>query len=304
MIISLDVVAGARYAFIHPLAEIKSVSAMAANAKAARDYLYAHGTLWERALYAHHFEGGSLARLHACLATYQNDDGGYGHAFEHDIRCPDSHPLALEFLLSVLRICAIPAGDLLAGVATWLERQLLPDGSLRNPPAVLEHPHAPWWQRGGQDVPIAIVGNLHAQGQSTPVLLDAAARWAQAHMNPSQIRANEWLFLCYRPYEYYFALPESDFVRECRAATLENIVFLAEKMPPEQTYSLFFFATDPASPATQALPQGLLEDALERLYESQQDDGSWPDQHGLAHWYPYTTIYVLLTLRRFGMMDI
>lgn len=277
---------------------------MAASARAARDYLYAHGTLWERALYAYLFEGGSLARLHACLATYQNADGGYGHAFEHDIRCPDSHPLALEFLLSVLRICEIPAGDLLAGTATWLETQLLPDGSLRNPAAVLDYPHAPWWQRGGQDVPIAIVGNLHSQGQSSPALLDAAARWAKLHMTPSQIRANEWLFLCYRPYEYYFALPESDPVRECRAATLENIVQLAENMPPAQTYSLFFFATDPASPVTQALPNGFLENALETLYESQQEDGSWPDQHSLAHWYPYTTICVLLTLRRFGMMDI
>ena len=67
---------------------------MAPNLKAARDYLYAHGTLWERALFAFHFEGASLARLQACLAVYQNEDGGYGHAFEHDIRCPDSHPMS------------------------------------------------------------------------------------------------------------------------------------------------------------------------------------------------------------------
>lgn len=276
---------------------------MAANLKAARDYIYAHGTLWERALFAYHFEGGSLARLHACLATYQNEDGGFGHAFEHDIRCPDSNPLALEFLLTVLRVCDIPPGGLLNGTDTWLEKQLLPDGSLRNPPAVLDYPHAPWWAGGGQDVPIAIVGNLHAHGQSTPTLLAAAARWAEQRMSPAQIRANEWLFMCYRPYEYYFALPTSPVHQACRAATLENIIALAEAMPPEQTYSLFFFACDPTSHAAKALPQTLLEASLATLYEAQQDDGSWHDQHGLAHWYPYVTICALLTLRRFGMLD-
>lgn len=276
---------------------------MTPNLKAARDYIYSKGTLWERALYAYHFEGGSLARLYACLVAYQNEDGGYGNAFEHDIRCPDSHPLALEFLLTVLRIGAIPTGDLLAGTAGWLERQLLPDGSLRNPKAVLDYPHAPWWGGGGQEVPLAIVGNLHRQGFSTPTLLEAAARWAEENMSVSQILTNEWLFMCYRPYEYYFAIPETGAVAECRAATLENIVTLAKTMPSEQMYSLFFLATDPDSPAARALPERLLKDSLERLFESQQEDGCWHDQHGLVHWYPYTTLCVLLTLRRFGLWD-
>ncbi len=276
---------------------------MAPNLKAARDYVYAHGTLWERALYAYHFENGPLARLHACLATYQNEDGGFGHAFEHDIRCPDSNPLALEFLLTALRVCDIPPGDLLRGAAAWLEGQLLPDGALRNPPAILDYPHAPWWAGGGQDVPIAITGNLHAHGESTSTLLAAAAHWAEQHMSAAQIRANEWLFMCYRPYEYNFALPESPAVLACRAATLENIVALAGTLPPEQTYSLFFFAIEPASPAAQALPEPLLRHTLSTLYEAQQEDGAWHDQHGLAHWYPYVTICALLALRRFGILD-
>ena len=120
-------------------------------------------------------------------------------------------------------------------------------------------------------------------------------------MTPDQIRANDWLFMCYRPYEYYFALPETPTISDCRSATLDNIIHLAETMPLDQVYSLFFFATDPAAPATRALPKRLLQDSLAYLYEAQQDDGAWHDQHGLAHWYPYVTIVALLTLRRFGL---
>ena len=144
---------------------------MAPKLKQARDFIYARGTLWERALFAYHFEGGSLARLQRCLALYQNDDGGYGHAMEHDIRCPDSHPLALEFLLTVLRVCDVPPGSLLVGASSWLAEQFLPDGALRNPAALLDYPYAPWWAAGGQTVPIAIVGNLQRLGLGQPELL-------------------------------------------------------------------------------------------------------------------------------------
>ena len=274
---------------------------MAINWKGARDFVYANGTLWERALFSWLFEGGSLERLHGCLSIHQNTDGGYGHAFEHDIRCPDSHPLALEFLLTVLRHCEIPPGRLLRGVAPWLEEQLQPDGSLRNPAAVLDYPHAAWWRGGGQDVPISIIGNLHALNESTPTLLTAAAQWARREMSVAQIHANEWLFMAYRPYDYYFSLRTEPEFADCRAATLANIAQLAEQMPENQAYSLFFFAKDPHSPATQALSTSLIEGALEQLLTGQREDGAWPDQHGLPHWYPYTTISVLLTLRRFGV---
>src|SRR3954469_22319867 len=96
---------------------------MAINLKNARDFVYASGTLWERALFAYLFQGGSLDRLHQCLLNYKNPDGGYGHALEHDFRCPDSHPLALEFLLNVLYQANVPAGSLLEGTTAWLEGQ-------------------------------------------------------------------------------------------------------------------------------------------------------------------------------------
>src|SRR5215813_1859484 len=99
---------------------------MSVNMKKARDFVYANGMLWERALFATLFQGKSPDHLHQCLLAYKNPDGGFGHALEHDIRCPDSHPAALEFLLLMLSQTGVSVGHLLDGTAAWLERQRQP----------------------------------------------------------------------------------------------------------------------------------------------------------------------------------
>ena len=43
---------------------------------------------------------------------YRNGDGGWGHGLEHDIKCPSSNTLALEFLLMIFRDTGLPPGDL------------------------------------------------------------------------------------------------------------------------------------------------------------------------------------------------
>src|SRR5687768_10357867 len=133
---------------------------MAINLKRARDFVYSNGVLWERDLFAYLFQDGDLSRLQRSLQAYQNADGGYGNALEHDARCPQSHPLALEFLLGVLAQFDLPPGSLLDGAGEWVARSRQADGSLHNPPELLDYPHAPWWNEGGQSIPDSIVGNL------------------------------------------------------------------------------------------------------------------------------------------------
>lgn len=273
---------------------------MTVDVKKARDYVYANGVLWERDLFAWHFQDGSLERLHRSLQAYQNADGGYGNAMEHDVRCPDSHPLALEYLLTVLAQHDVPPGDILNGAAEWVERNRLDDGSLRNPAAVLDYPHAPWWDGGGQSMPDSIVGHLAKYGLASADLLDSTRRWTQQHLTPEHIRANEWLFMAYHAYDWYFNAPDSPDAEACRAAAVENIVACALKMPEDQYYSLLSFVPTPDSPVARALPDGFLKRVLDTLEQAQQPDGSWHDQHGLAQWYPVVTISVLYALRAHG----
>ena len=118
----------------------------------ARSFVYANGTMWERALWDYLFDDGSVDRVHQCLLCYKNPDGGWGHGLEHDIKCPLSNPLQVEFLLAILRDTALPPRNLLEGTAEWVEGSLDSDGTLKNPASLLDYPHASWWtKQGGAD---------------------------------------------------------------------------------------------------------------------------------------------------------
>ena len=276
---------------------------MGINLKKARDFVYAQGRLWEQAAYAYLFQEGALGRVHACLRCYKNADNGFGHGLEHDISTPESHPLALEYLLTVMvREWAIPVGDVFAGAAAWCEANRADDGALTNPPSVLEYPHAPWWNEGGQSTPDSIAGNLAALGLLTPSLAESTRRWVQANLTLQHIRENEWLFMAYHGYDYYMNVDDFPDVEMYRGAVVDNIRACAESAPESQYASLLSFAPMPESRVAKAMPK-LVERSLDYLTETQADDGRWRDQHDLAHWQPATTISALRALGRHGRLE-
>lgn len=275
---------------------------MAISIKKARDFVYANGVLWERALFAYHFEGAPVTRLHQCLMCYKNPDNGFGHALEHDARTPDSHPLALEYILGhFVGKNAPPKGSLFDGSAAWVESVQQPDGSLANPDSFLDYPHAPWWNDGGQTMPDSIVGNLTKMALVTPTLAENTRRWVQVNLTLDKIRANEWLFMQYHGFDYFMNVDDFPDVETYRAAVIDNIVALAENLPESQYESFMRFVPTPDSPVAQRVPH-IVKRVLDYLSESQQDDGRWTDQHGLAHWQPVVTIGVLGSLRTHGRL--
>lgn len=265
----------------------------------ARDFVYSSGSLLERALFGHLFEGHAPDHLHDCLRAYRNPDGGFGHGLEHDISCPTSHPLALEFLLAMQRDTGFPIGDLLDGAAAWVETNQNEDGSLRNPPELHDYPHAPWWAQGGQSAPDAIVGHLTRLGLVTPALAATTRRWVQSNLTLESIAANGWLFMAYHAYDYFMNVPDAPDVERARAATIANIVALAATLPPNQAPSLFVFAPTPDSPVARALPPEVLRQHLDTFAAGQQEDGGWRDEHNLPQWWPYQTITALKVLRAY-----
>lgn len=276
---------------------------MAIDQRAAQDFVYQHGVLWERALFGHLFEGRSVRQVQQALAAYKNPDNGFGHGLEHDIRCPDSHPLALEFLLSVLRRTQMDPGDLLLGTAHWVETHQEEDGSLGNPANLLDYPHAPWWNEGGQTAPDSIVGNLAALGEATPTLLAATRSWVEQHLTLDAIRSEDWLFMNYHAYDYFFGVPDFLDVEIYQDAVIENILRCAAAAPPEQRTTFFNFAPEPSSPVALAADLSLLDQCLETVANGQQEDGGWWDEHKLPQWRAWTTICNLLTLRAYGRLE-
>lgn len=274
---------------------------MPVDIEKARDFVYRNGTLFERALFGYLFDGDNPDRLGAVIRCYKNPDNGFGHGFEHDLKTPDSNPLALEYLLTVMKHARIPPGQILDGAAEWVESQMDADGNLRNPESTRRYPLAPWWQEAsGQTMPDSIVGNLIHFGAATPSLVEKTKRWAIARHSLESVRANEWLFMVYHAVDYFFAVDDFPRLDDFRRATIENVITCAEKAPENQYDSLFAFAPEPNSTIAKALPAGLISRFLDHLESAQREDGSWVDQHNLPQWYAMTTINVLLALRRYG----
>lgn len=275
---------------------------MAVNLDKARDFVYRNGTLFERALFAWLFENGSAERVRQITLCYKNPDNGFGHGFEHDLLAPQSNPLALEYLLTVLKYTTLPIGTLLDGVSDWVESQMQDDGFLKNPPQTRDYPLAPWWQEdGGQTHPDSIVGNLIHFGKAKPALIDKTKAWAKVHLTPDKIRANEWLFMAYHGIDFCFAVEDDPEFEEARQAVFDNVITCANNAPEDQYYSLLPFVK-PESPVGKVFPKNILNRYLDYLESAQQDDGSWVDQHGLPQWYPSVTMNVLLGLRRHGRL--
>ncbi len=267
----------------------------------ARYFVYDKGLLWERRLFDYLFYEGSLEKLHESLLCYKNSDGGWANGLEHDIKCPDSNPVSLEFLLTIIRDTGIPVGSLLDGTIEWLERNINDDGSFKAPDTLYKYPHA-WWMARDIDptIPDSIVGNLKKLKLCTPVLEGSAKKWVSKHLNAEKILSNKWLFMAYHAFDYYSSFEDSDEYAIEKNAMMRNIKECAENATEKQYHTLFQFIKSPMDELAKFLPGTMLDSFLDYLYKSQRDDGGWNDEHGLEYWQPYVTIQILCALKNFG----
>ncbi len=269
----------------------------------ARSFVHAHGVMWERALWDYLFADGPVERAHQCLSCYKNDDGGWGHGLEHDIKSPLSNPLMLEFLLSVIRDTGMPAGTLLDNTPEWLESVQNPDGSLGNPPGLLDYPHAQWWEEG-QNKPDSITGSLIKLKLCPPSVQEKTRNWVIENLTLEKISGNNWLFMAYHTYDYFFNVVDFPELDRYQTATLDNIYACAlgheEQGEMNKLFPFFQFASGPESVAAKNAPTGLVDRILDHLGSSQREDGGWDDEHGLVYWQSYFSTVVLLALKRFG----
>ena len=69
----------------------------------ARQFLRTQARPLDRAMFEHRFEGAPVECVFDELARFQNDDGGFGHALEPDLRTPTSSALATGIGLRTLK---------------------------------------------------------------------------------------------------------------------------------------------------------------------------------------------------------
>jgi hypothetical protein len=286
---------------------------MTVDLNAARSFLYANARVLERRRFGCLFEDASPEPVVQALRAYRNDDGGFGHAIEPDMRAPTSQPVGAHTALEILHEVGVSDEELIAGAADFLATITRPDGGI---PFVLEdalaYPHAPWWQYADESSPI-----------QTPI--NASALYAVGSRHPWLERASEYCFrqideldlsgITTEPgYALQFgvgflnATPDADRANEALDKLAPALAPLnaADADPSAEVTSPLDLAPTPDVRSRRLFDDATIGRQLDALEAAQEADGGWtvpwPDWNPAAalEWRGVATLNALRLLRANG----
>ncbi len=280
----------------------------------------------ERALYAFHFAGAPAAAALDELARFQNNDGGFGHGLEPDIRLDDSSVIATTLAFQRFRELKTPADHPMIAQAC---RHLLDAYDTRHinwpiiPPNIDDAPHAPWWVRDGDleksmsNPRAEIAGYLHDYAAHFPdEMRETVTQSVVGYLlsQPDKMEMHD--LLCYIRLWETPILPE-----DSKAQILEKLKRIVDntvECNPEawKGYGLPPLAviSSPESPFADSFADAIQQN-LDFLIESQDEAGAWgpnwswgdqwPDawEQARRDWTGQITLDNLRKLRAFGRIE-
>lgn len=286
----------------------------------ARNFLYHNARLLDRKRYEALFEQGSKRAVIEALRAYQNEDGGFGHALEPDIRCPYSQPVPTEMALSIMEEIDHYDPDILDGIIRYLRTIALPTGGFpRLFRSAGEFPHAPWWKTERDDEPSVnptglIIGHLYNQTIRSDIygedwfIKTVDYLWSVMEKEwPNDFHeAVQWL-------KFLQHTPDQDRAKPHLARLDEWLgkPGTIELDPHAQGYvhKVLDWAPLRDSYAGKFVSEQDLHRHLQALLAEQQEDGGWPiswqppSPAAVYEWRGSMTVERLKTLRSYGMLD-
>lgn len=124
-----------------------------------KDFVTANARALDKARFQHHLLGAGTDPVLNELIDFQNEDGGFGHGLESDLRLPDSSPICTWVALTRLVELGVEGvSDLVQRALAYLTVSY--DTRARGWPPVSstvnDHPHAAWWhfdaEKGGTSI--------------------------------------------------------------------------------------------------------------------------------------------------------
>jgi len=271
------------------------------NLDAARSFLHANARVLERRRFEHSFDGGPKERVLDAMRAFRNDDGGFGHAIEPDMRAPTSQPVGVQTAMEILHEIGAHDDPMIRPAVDWLATIAREDGGI---PFVLETdaPHAPWWRFSDESSVTQTAANaaaLHNLGFSHTWLEKADeflfARIAQIDAS----RVGEDIGLGYDVlFGVHFLDAHPDDARA--TAALDALGPIPTSDPGSEHPSALDLSPLPGRRSRRLFDVQSDLDALER---AQQDDGgwrvAWPDWNAAAavEWRGVATVNALTLLR-------
>ncbi|GAA2771339.1 hypothetical protein GCM10010521_56240 [Streptomyces rameus] len=259
----------------------------------AEQFVWLTARVLEQHLFAYHFLHGSPEAVETALDAYRNEDGGYGHALEPDLRGPVSQPLHTAHALRVLDAVGRCGGQRVERVCRYLTSVSTPDGAL---PAV--HPG----QRGYPTAPFVpvvddppsdllatgpVVGLLHRNEvwhawlfRATDYCWHAVESLDKSHPYEVEAAVAFLDFVPDRPRAEAAADRLGRLVREQRLAVLDpdriDAFPVASGYAPGEHHYPHDFARYPDSLARAWFTDDEMTRSLDHLAAEQREDGGWP----------------------------
>jgi hypothetical protein len=269
---------------------------------AATAFIEREARLLERLRFAHAFQGAPAEPALRALRAYRNDDGGFGHALEPDLRAPESQPTAALSALELLADLGAHDEPMVGEAAGFLASIALADGGVPFAlPSVLEHPHAPWYQPSDSSSLTQTAGNvaaLHRLRADHPFVAGATELCWQRIEQGRPDSSYDLLFAI----RFLDAVPDEE--RAVRA--LDGLGDgLAEALGEHTPVSV---SPWPGSRSRRLFDAATIEAELDRLADGQQDDGGWTfdfpawNPAGAHEWRGIVTVQALTTLRANGRL--
>lgn len=253
---------------------------------AAAQFVYANARLLDRRRLEYLTEKVPVGAVVEALGPYQNDDGGFGHALEPDMRAPGSEPASTLLALETLIEVGVTEHPMIESAARWLAEAAAPDGTL---PQMMDtgagYPHAPFINPGGPTfLTFALAGALW-QTKVRTEWLDRATEWCWTELEGVD-----------EPHTYtvVFALRFLDSAPdgERALAVLDKLRPLLDEsgcMPVPggvegERVTPLDLSPDPGTRSRTLFTDEQIEADLDRLEREQLDDGGW--DFDFLHWSP------------------
>lgn len=119
------------------------------NIERARKFIYMNARPLDLARWQYLFENGSKEEVLKILATYQNEDGGFGYGLEPDCWNPNSSPIQTWVATEIIKEVKLEdAGHpIIQGILRYLASTSDFNGHMwfHTIPSNNDYPHAPWW---------------------------------------------------------------------------------------------------------------------------------------------------------------
>lgn len=277
---------------------------------AAADFMAGHARVLDRRVFQRLFQGGTPGPVRDAIAAYRNEDGGFGHGLEPDVRTAASQPAAVEMALRLMDLTGEWDAGLVKGAIDWLAAIAPAEGGAAFvQPSVAQGPHAPWWVPADGPSLIQtgqIAGTLYARGFSHPWLDRATALMWERLGSLAEPGGYEMFGVL----AFLEHVPDRSRAQEAfnrvGPLILERGLVALDPEAAGETHSPLDFAPLPGSIARRLFDAPTIDAHLDHLAGAQRDDGgwmfNWPSWSPAAEadWRGFITVDALRVLRANG----